>query len=190
MQDTSHTSDSRKIATHVFDKIAMNPRVFKKSSVEDVLATLVHEMVHLEQFHFGNPSRGKYHNREWGRMMKRFGLYPSNTGKPGGKETGQQMTHYVVEGGPFSITYAELLKTGLAIEYADVWSEKERKEPDNSKLKYTCSACGANAWGKPKSNLVCGDCLGNVLQQIGASTEVVETIIKLAGMTTSQVVAQ
>jgi hypothetical protein len=26
------------------------------------------------------------------------------------------------------------------------------------KLKYSCPACSANAWGKPGLNLVCGEC--------------------------------
>jgi hypothetical protein len=50
----------------VLDEIAMNPKTFKNRSVEDVLSTLVHEMTHLEQCHFGNPGRPGYHNKEWG----------------------------------------------------------------------------------------------------------------------------
>ena len=33
-------------------------------------------------------------------------------------------------------------------------SEAKRK----SKTKYSCKKCGINAWAKPKTNLVCGDC--------------------------------
>jgi hypothetical protein len=32
--------------------------------------------------------------------MKGIGLQPSTTGEPGGKETGQSVTHYVLPGGP------------------------------------------------------------------------------------------
>ena len=39
------------------DEIALNPKFFHNRSIEEVLSTLVHEMTHLEQFHFGKPSR-------------------------------------------------------------------------------------------------------------------------------------
>jgi hypothetical protein len=99
------------------------------------------------------------HNREWGAFMKRVGLYPSNTGQPGGKETGQQMQHYVIEGGRFSIACRALIETGFNIEYADIWRDGEKKEPEKSKSKYTCTGCGFNAWAKPNAeNLACLDC--------------------------------
>jgi predicted SprT family Zn-dependent metalloprotease len=103
----------------------MNPKRFKHRSTQDVLATFVHEMTHLEQTAFGKPTRTGYHNRAWGALMKRVGLYPSSTGEPSGKETGQRVHHYIIAGGPFSIACAALLKTGLTIEYADIWKERE-----------------------------------------------------------------
>ncbi len=41
----------------VTDEIAMNPDHFKTRDLSNVLSTLVHEMVHLQQAYFGNPSR-------------------------------------------------------------------------------------------------------------------------------------
>jgi hypothetical protein len=61
-------------------------------------------MVHQEQKHFGKPSRNGYHNKQWSRWMERIGLVPSATGAPGGKRTGQRMTHYIIRGG--AKTYA------------------------------------------------------------------------------------
>jgi predicted SprT family Zn-dependent metalloprotease len=52
------------------DEIAMNPQRFTSTSLANVLATLVHEQVHLWQFHFGKPSRGRYHNKEWADKMR------------------------------------------------------------------------------------------------------------------------
>ena len=40
-------------------------------------------MTHLEQAHFGKPSRNGYHNKEWADLMERVGLMPSDTGAPG-----------------------------------------------------------------------------------------------------------
>jgi predicted SprT family Zn-dependent metalloprotease len=50
----------------VTDEIALNPKYFKNKTVTAILSTLVHEMTHLEQHHFGKPSRGGYHNKAWG----------------------------------------------------------------------------------------------------------------------------
>jgi predicted SprT family Zn-dependent metalloprotease len=153
-----------KLGDDVIDEIALNAKHFQPSTTEDILSTLVHEMVHLEQHHFGTPSRGGYHNREWGALMKRVGLYPSSTEKPGGKETGQRVSHYIIEGGPFSVSSAELIATGFSIKYVDLQKHRE-KTP--SKVKYCCVSCDARAWAKPNTNLVCGDCQ-NVMSVGGA----------------------
>jgi hypothetical protein len=165
-------------------EVALNPKSFK-ASTESVMQTLVHEMVHLEQAYypeiFGKATRGNYHNRAWGKLMKRVGLHPSNTGKPGGKETGQRMADYIIDGGRFQIACAELLSKGFAIDYADIWKEREGRGPNKNKAKYTCNHCGANAWGKPQSNFVCGDCLAKVMNEIGAG-KFGEALINLTGM--------
>lgn len=70
----------------VTDEIALNPSHFRDRTTEQSLSTLVHEMVHLWQHHFGKPSRAAYHNKEWAAKMHMVGLVPSDTGQPGGKE--------------------------------------------------------------------------------------------------------
>ncbi|CAG0901739.1 unnamed protein product [Darwinula stevensoni] len=100
------------------DEIAMNPEYFAVHSIEEVLSTLVHEQCHLWQAHFGQKSRGGYHNKEWGLKMKAIGLMPSNTGQPGGKETGDQMTHYIVPG-PFLAACQDLLTKAFRISWYD-----------------------------------------------------------------------
>ena len=72
------------------DELAMNPVHFLNRDLRATLSTLAHEMVHVWQSHFGTPGRRGYHNKAWGVRMKEIGLYPSNTGAPGGKETGEQ----------------------------------------------------------------------------------------------------
>ena len=74
------------------DEIALNPQHFYDRTLEEVLSTLVHEQCHMWQHHHGEPGRGHYHNREWAEKMKEVGLYPSTTGEPGGKETGDRMS--------------------------------------------------------------------------------------------------
>ena len=146
---------------HVTDEIALNPSHFRTRTTEQSLSTLVHEMTHLEQHHFGKTSRAGYHNKEWAGLMRRVGLIPSDTGQPGGKETGQQVSHYIEADGPFAAACAELIGTGYAVRYVELWGDedaKKRKAKSASKTRYTCPDCDANAWGKPGLNLICGDC--------------------------------
>jgi predicted SprT family Zn-dependent metalloprotease len=149
------------------DEIALNPSHFHECTVEDILSTLVHEMTHLEQHHFGKPSRRGYHNKEWAGLMKRVGLYPSSTGEPGGKEVGQKMSHYIVDGDRFQTVCAELMKGGVGVLYVEKSgpvrekTEKEKKDKEQknaSKTKFSCPQCGQNAWAKPDAVLVCGIC--------------------------------
>jgi predicted SprT family Zn-dependent metalloprotease len=149
------TKDGKEIT----DEIALNPAHFKNRTTEESLSTLVHEMAHLEQHHFGKPSRSGYHNKQWAGMMHAVGLTPSDTAAPGGKETGQKVSHYIAAGGAFDKACRALIKKGFAVRYVELWGDPEaRKKKAASKTKYTCSACGMNAWGKPEINLICGDC--------------------------------
>jgi hypothetical protein len=106
------------------DEIAMNPAYFAVVPMIEVLQTLVHEMTHLWQSHFGNPSRACYHNAEWGSKMEAIGLMPSSTGMPGGKRTGQQMMDYVITNGPFDRVTRKLIKNGFAITWLDRFPEQ------------------------------------------------------------------
>jgi predicted SprT family Zn-dependent metalloprotease len=92
------------------DEIALNPACFAIQETSEVMQTLVHEMVHLWQAHHGKSGRRKYHNKQWAQAMETIGLMPSRTGAPGGKKTGEKMSHYPIEDGPFEITCAKLLQ--------------------------------------------------------------------------------
>lgn len=146
----------------VTDEIALNPDHFQKRPVAESLSTLVHEMCHLQQHHFGKPSRGGYHNREWAAMMEEVGLIPSDTGQEGGKKSGQRVSHYIETQGRFDMVCAKLLEGGFTIPWQPtVQSDKEnetRRKKAASKTKYTCPSCGLNAWGKPDIRVVCMEC--------------------------------
>ena len=149
----------------VVDEIALNPTHFKERTMAQTLSTLVHEMCHLWQHHFGNPGRGAYHNKEWATKMLSCGLIPSHTGQEGGKQTGQNMTHYIEAGGVFETSCNALLKTGFELRYSDraVATAKAKKSP-NSKTKYSCPSCGLNVWGKPDIYILCGDCSEEMME--------------------------
>lgn len=199
-------------------ELAMNPDYFGARTLVDTLSTVVHEMVHVWHFFINDkPCRMGYHDKVWGEKMEELGLMPSNTGMEGGKKTGQQMTHYIMEGGKFSKVVFELIERGFDISWYDTfgadlqintrtntnilndWKKQaggndelvekltqivsKKNEPINpedednndddefqitvtppskgaipTRLKYSCSGCGANVWGKPNLNIQCGDC--------------------------------
>ncbi len=142
------------------DEIAMNPTHFNTRPLLDVLSTLVHEQVHSKQHHFGRPSRSGYHNRQWAEWMLDVGLVPSDTGEPGGKQTGQRMTHYIETGGRFEIAARALLDNGFRITWRDRAGEDEAKKKgkSGSRVKYICPGCAAAVWGKADLRLACMEC--------------------------------
>jgi SprT-like family len=136
-------------------ELALNSDTFTKRTDEEISSTLVHEMVHAWQQDFGQPSRNRYHNKQWAAAMEQIGLMPSHTGEPGGNRTGQSMDHYVIEGGPFQLAYQKLAASGFNLHWS---SRAEPAKTRNSKTKFTCSICGQNAWAKPDAELDCGKC--------------------------------
>lgn len=141
-------------------EIALNPDVFNICTDEDIMDTLVHEMVHHWQYFLGTPTRAGYHNREWAGKMKEIGLYPSSTGEPGGKETGPSMSDYIIDGGKFQIVCKGfLLKKGIAFYLNSVTVSKEKKERKKTRQKFVCTKCLQSAQAKKTANLMCGTCM-------------------------------
>lgn len=155
---------------HVHE-IALNPEYFKRP-IPYTLATLVHEMVHEWQHHFGTSGRRGYHNKEWSETMKRVGLIPSDTGKAGGKQVGEKVSHYIQRHGVFDQVCNELLDDAFVISWRERFAENEvvegaKKSKASSKsktaaqdksnrIRYECSSCGDKVWGKPALAILCG----------------------------------
>jgi predicted SprT family Zn-dependent metalloprotease len=143
-------------------ELALNPDQFTGCTDEEILSTLAHEMAHVWQQSHGKPPTRCYHDREWVAKMKEIGLQPTTTGEPGGKETGQSVTHYIIPGGRYAKAYAKLKATGFKLHWESAAPEgklgKQRKAKKASKTKFTCTECGQNAWAKPDAALICGGC--------------------------------
>jgi len=150
-------------------EISINPEILTMPAVE-VYSTLVHEQVHIWQFQYGKPSRMGYHNREWANKMLSIGLIPSDTGKEGGKMTGQNMSDYPQKGGHFEKALKTMPKKfklpfvsiegdymALMAGLSSGGQQKPRKAKKN-KMKYTCPSCEANVWGKLGLEIICGRC--------------------------------
>lgn len=140
-------------------ELAMNPDHFGRTD-ELILSTLVHEMVHVWQKAHGKMPRRGYHDKQWAAKMKEVGLHPSDTAQSGGRETGQSVSHYIIEEGPFAAAFVKLQATGFKLRWQSRTAEADptRKAKKASKTKYTCPVCGLNAWAKPDTQLICGDC--------------------------------
>jgi len=154
-------------------ELAVNPVAMVGSDDLEVLEAIGHEMCHHKQFTDPDckPSRRGYHNKEFSRLMFDVGLVCSNTGKPGGKKTGQRMSDYPLEGGPFWVAAHELLESGWKMnwEAAIVAAQRVQVEPGapgeqetvrdpKLKIKYRCTqpGCTVKAWGRPDLPLACG----------------------------------
>lgn len=140
------------------DEIAMNPEHFETRSLPEVLSTLAHEMVHLRQHHEGKPSRSGYHNKQWADWMEDIGVIPSNTGAPGGKRTGQKMTHYIEAGGAFDRACKALCDKGFRLSWADRGLGGGPTGKSGTRTKYVCPDCGSAVWGKAELRLGCLAC--------------------------------
>ena len=156
-------------------ELALNPDTFTGRTDEEILSTLVHEMAHVWQQSCGTPPRRSYHDRQWAAKMKEIGLQPTDTGEPGGKETGQSITHYIIPGGLYATTYAKLKARGFQLRWQSAPEGKQAKAKKASKTKFTCPDCGQNAWAKPDALLVCGtcyeDCEGEIVRMLAESND-------------------
>ena len=169
-------------------EISLNPRSLAILDSKEMIQTILHEMLHLWQNEFGNPSRPGYHNNEFAMKMESVGLMPSSTGEPGGNKTGQKMADYIIPRGklerliddmpkeyilPWLCVEAEVKKyseiSGNVKNNIDTGNEILNEiianpesigmqKYDKKKRKYSCQECGINVWGKPDLNIICGEC--------------------------------
>jgi predicted SprT family Zn-dependent metalloprotease len=145
------------LAAHFRHELALNPDGFVDRTDEQICSTLVHEMAHVwQQAHGSAPSRG-YHNRQWAAKMKSLGLQPSSTGMPGGSETGYRVSHYIIPGGAFTTSFQRLAAKSWKLNLQSAHQAGPNGDR-NSKTKFSCAACGQNAWGKPDLAIICKVC--------------------------------
>lgn len=145
------------------DEIALNPTLYADWPLPEMLAGLVHDMVHLWQHHFGTPGRGRYHNREWAEKMKSVGLQPVDSGVDGGKETGETMFQLILADGPFAQAADQLISQGFAIDWrevlptpadstnSDIGDDPAKPDKSGKRVKYRCPNCDLKACPKARS---------------------------------------
>lgn len=108
--------------------------------------------------------------------METIGLMPSNTGKLGGKRTGQQMTHYIIKNGKYEQAFKAMPNT-FTLPFTSLDGDRMKSlmggksgvdgktsplstkpTKNKNKTKYSCSNCKVNVWGKSGLNIQCMDC--------------------------------
>jgi hypothetical protein len=152
----------RGAATEHVHELALNPDSFPGRTDEEILSDLAHNMVHVWQNEHGDPGRGRYHNRQWAKKMHSIGLMPSSTGSKGGAVTGDSVSHYILDGGRFSVACRAFLW-----KYRLVWeparsdasgSSNESSGKAETWRKFTCPNCELIARSKPSARIDCHDC--------------------------------
>ena len=159
--------------------IALNPRTMGRKTIQ-VLSTLVHEMVHLWQYTYGNFSTNGYHNIEWGEKMMSIGLKPvaidqrmsykrdkdgvivsflptvPKNGYFGGSASA---THEIVEDGKFAqAAQAWIDRCELQLPKAAPEDVVKKARVLASKSKYICGCGHVAIWGRPGQSIYCGKC--------------------------------
>lgn len=140
-------------------ELSLNPDTFESEPDIEILSTLAHEMVHVWQYHFGDPSRKGYHNWEFSNKMQDIGLQTSSTGEEGGKPVGQKMSDYIIDNGVFEkVGGAFLLNSNKFHWNSNLEQKKLSKEKNKTREKFACPDCLQNAWAKKTAKIMCGKC--------------------------------
>lgn len=139
---------------HSSDTLLFNPADFSPSPSVEWLAALAKALVHLWQRYFGTPSRYGYHNREWATKMKTIGLHPSQTGEHGGRETGDKMRYWIIEGGLLEQVANELIADKVTLRWQQT-NLTPTSPRSGKRITYQCPACGLKAWAKHDAALIC-----------------------------------
>jgi hypothetical protein len=152
-------------------ELALNPDQFSSRTDMEICSTLTHEQCHV----WSDADTGKrtsYHDRKWGGKMKEVGLHPSSTGKPGGRETGYNVSHYIVPGGAFEQSFKRLQTAGWKLNLESLPNPRI----DKSKTKFTCARCAKSARGKPSLRMLCEPCAREIVSCAGVPTRTMKLL--------------
>lgn len=123
-----------------------------------VMATLLHEMVHLHNLVLGikDTSRGNtYHNMKFKQTAEQFGLVVDHADKIGWSLTSlQSSTMVLIDSARFNEAVFQFARRQGQLE-----TDKPRKKVKSSVRKYTCPTCGCIIRASKQVNVICGDCL-------------------------------
>jgi len=142
----------------LYDQIILCSNQLMSADPLKVLAAIDDAMISQGQHHTGKTGRDNYRNRERAEMAKEIGLYPSSTGAEGGKEIGDCISYYIIEGSPFQQAAQELLLSGFKVTWEEIKPKsKDSENKSGKRVKYICphTECDTNALSKKNAQLGC-----------------------------------
>lgn len=133
--------------------------------IEDVVGTLLHEMVHIYNLMHGiqDCSRGNtYHNKRFKIKAESVGLVINYDKRIGWSITSpsEELIDYIIAQGWQDILIARSTHTCISSPGINTPGEKSRT---NSTRKYICPCCGMSVRATKQVNILCGDC-GETMQ--------------------------
>lgn len=136
--------------------------------IEDVTATLIHEMVHYYCYIKGikdTSNNGRYHNKRFKKEAEARGLNIEHYGSYGWTVTSptEELIEFCIDCGFEDIQCGRNEFTGLAIGIGGkTGNPGGKKTPGAPKkgnsIKWVCPCCGAIVRSTKVLNIVCGDC--------------------------------
>lgn len=142
--------------------------------IEEIIDTLLHEMVHLYCRENGikEVSRGgKYHNRKFKELAEGVGLMCVNVGIYGWNTQGtgnDALLEYALEKGWSEIMINRqrtgAIRTGAGGTASTTGAENPEGKRPSSTRKYQCPDCGNSCRATKALNLICGDCMKQMVE--------------------------
>ena len=132
--------------------------------IEEVAATLLHEMIHYYNFENGvqDCSRGNtYHNRRFKAAAEARGLIVTHSEKYGWSHTepGEELLDFILETGLTDILISRNEDSGFHITGTGTHSGAAGGPPKiSSTRKYICPCCGNSVRATKNVNIACMDC--------------------------------
>ena len=132
--------------------------------IEEVTATLLHEMIHYYNFENGvqDCSRGNtYHNRRFKAAAEARGLIVTHSEKYGWSHTepGEELLDFILETGLTDILISRNEDSGFHITGTGAHSGAAgRPTKISSTRKYICPCCGNSVRATKNVNIACMDC--------------------------------
>lgn len=127
-KNTGYWSENRFASTEdntaYTHELALNPDYFGTQPLLNIFKCYAHEMCHMKQSIFGEPSKRSYHNAEFATFMLEIGLIMTDDGTTDGRATGEKMTEIVVPDGLFIQVCNELVDEGRIIKWYDKYAPK------------------------------------------------------------------
>jgi hypothetical protein len=128
---------------------------------KDVLATLLHEMVHLADHVVNNTRRQDIHGKAWQSLMVKVGLEPYPIDEANGRRT-NRWSHSIIKDGVFDRWFNanRHIANGISLDWRKT---PKRAAKSGASHKFECPRCGATLRGsveKLEQAPICGICSG------------------------------